>query len=63
MMLAAGAVFGLAIYLINFYGMVRMFPWFVDLRGWATLVAHLIFGMSTAAMYWQLQRSDIEVRQ
>ena len=56
MVLLAGALFGVALYAFNFYGMVRLFSWFADLRGGPTLVAHLIFGMAAALMYWQLER-------
>lgn len=55
MVLLVGAVFGFALYLLNFYGMVAVFPWFAEMRGWATLVAHLIFGMVTAYMYLKLE--------
>jgi hypothetical protein len=58
MILLVGAVFGLAIYLLNFYGMSRFFPWFDDMRGLPTLAAHLIFGMAAAAMYRQLEPLD-----
>ncbi|WP_211440748.1 hypothetical protein [Collimonas humicola] len=56
MVLLTGAVFGLVVYLFNFYGMVRFFSWFADMRGWATLAAHLVFGMSAAIIYWKLER-------
>lgn len=56
MVLLAGAVFGLALYLLNFYGMVAIFPWFADMRGWTTIVAHLIFGMAAAMFYQRLER-------
>jgi hypothetical protein len=56
MVLVTGAVFGLALYLLNFYGMVRFFPWFAEMRSVATLIAHLIFGMAAALMYWKLER-------
>ena len=56
MVLLTGAVFGLVVYLFNFYGMARFFSWFDDMRGWSTLVAHLIFGMSAAIIYWKLER-------
>jgi hypothetical protein len=39
MSLLVGAVFGLVVYLFNFYVMTSAFPWFVDQRGWHTLVA------------------------
>lgn len=55
MVLLVGAVCGLALYLLNFYGMVFFFPWFADMRNWATLVAHLIFGMVIAYMYLKLE--------
>lgn len=58
MALLTGAVFGLAMYLFNFYGMVRFFPWFIEMRGWATLLAHAIFGMTVAAMYWKLEQVE-----
>jgi len=56
MLTLVGAVFGLALYLINFYGMVNFFPWFVEMRGWAALATHLIFGIVAALMYHQLER-------
>lgn len=52
----AGALFGAALYLLNFYGMVRFFPWFVDWRGTATLMNHMIFGLTAALFYWKLDR-------
>lgn len=56
MVFLSGAIFGLVLYLFNFYGMERIFPWFADMRGWATLVGHLIFGMVAASVYWKLER-------
>jgi hypothetical protein len=52
--LLTGAVFGAALYLVNFYGMVPWFPWLAELRGWATLAAHLVFGIVAALLYWKL---------
>jgi len=54
----AGAVFGVVLYLLNFYGMVHFFPWFVEWRGAATVVTHLIFGMTAALLYWKLDRHE-----
>lgn len=53
--LVAGAVFGLILYVVNFFGMVRWFPWLADLRGWPTVAAHLVFGMVAALLYWKLE--------
>ncbi|MFC7299912.1 hypothetical protein [Herminiimonas aquatilis] len=58
MALLVGAIFGLLIYLFNFYGMVRFFSWFSEMRSWATVVAHAIFGMVVAAMYWKLEQAE-----
>ena len=55
--LLTGAVFGVALYLINFYGIAQAFPWLADLRGWATLAAHLVFGGVAALLYWKLGRT------
>ena len=56
MALLAGAAFGLLLYAFNFYGLVRFFPWFSEVRGTVTLVAHLIFGMAAALIYWKLEQ-------
>lgn len=42
--IVAGMVFGLIIYVVNFYGMTAMFPWFAMARGWISILAHLMFG-------------------
>lgn len=52
-----GALFGLLLYLFNFYGMVRFFPWFGEMRNAVTLLSHLLFGMTAALMYRQLERN------
>lgn len=54
--LAAGAVFGLLLYVLNFYGMAGVYTWFVALRGWPTAIAHVIFGMTAAFIYLKLER-------
>jgi len=56
MSLVVGAIFGLLLYLFNFYGMVTLFPWFAAIRGWPAVIAHLIFGISIAILYWKLER-------
>jgi len=52
----AGAVFGAALYLLNFHGMTRFFPWFIEARGLEALFTHLVFGVTAALLYWKLQR-------
>ena len=56
MMQLIGALFGALIYLVNFHALSRAFPWFADLRGWATLIGHIAFGMAAALIYWKLSR-------
>lgn len=51
-----GAVFGAVLYLFNFFVVASAFPWFVELRGWGTLIAHMIFGVAAALLYWKLAR-------
>ena len=53
--LVTGAAFGLILYIVNFFGMVQWFAWLADLRGWATVAAHLVFGMVAALLYWKLE--------
>ncbi|MGA0610683.1 hypothetical protein [Caldimonas sp. KR1-144] len=56
LVLVTGAVFGLALYLINFYGMTRVFTWFAEIRGWPMAINHVLFGMVAAWLYRFLER-------
>jgi len=51
-----GVVFGAGLYLVNFYGLSYLFPWIADMRGWATFIGHLVFGMTAALTYSALER-------
>jgi len=53
---AIGAAFGLVLYVINFYGIALALPWFVELRGFSALIAHLVFGITASILYWRLAR-------
>ncbi len=44
MAIGLGAVFGLVVYLVAFYGMTAIFPWFAMARNWVSILAHLVFG-------------------
>lgn len=48
---SVGAVFGLALYLVNFHLLVAFFPWFAELRGWASMAGHLVYGGVLGATY------------
>ncbi len=49
--LLAGAVFGVALYIVNLYGFTVVFPWFAQARGWIALVAHGVFGVMAILVY------------
>lgn len=51
-----GAVFGLVLYWVNFYGMTAAFPWFAEARSWVTAIAHIVFGLVAADSYLKLER-------
>jgi hypothetical protein len=53
-----GAVFGLAMYLLSFYGMTRFFPWFAEARNSVSVVSHLVFGVVVADTYLRLAHMD-----
>ncbi|ODP34045.1 hypothetical protein [Pandoraea sp. ISTKB] len=54
----AGGVFGLIVYVVNFYVMTQMFPWFMESRGWTMVAGHVIFGAFAGYMYWVLRQMD-----
>lgn len=56
--LMAGAAFGLALYVANFYVFTAAFPWFAAARGWASAFSNLMFGLVAAALYKGLERRD-----
>jgi hypothetical protein len=47
------------VYTINFHLMTPVLPWFAELRGWSTLIAHLVFGVTVALLYWRLARPAV----
>lgn len=50
--LLIGAVFGLAVYFVDFYLIAPVvFPWFTTAQNWVSLVAHLIYGLVLGAAY------------
>ncbi|MXN76795.1 sodium:proline symporter [Burkholderia sp. 4701] len=54
--LVAGGAFGLVLYGINLHAFTAIFPWFIPVRGVITLVAHLGFGITAAAIYRVVRR-------
>jgi hypothetical protein len=50
-----GALFGLALYAINYYTMNRFFPWFYPVTTWLDITAHVLFGITAGAIYELLE--------
>ena len=53
--IVGGAVLGLALYLINFYALSALFPWFSGFRNWVMLVSHVAFGALAGGIYELLE--------
>ncbi|SAL17940.1 sodium:proline symporter [Caballeronia choica] len=51
-----GAIFGLLLYVFNFYVVTRAFPWFAYARGWVTSLLNVAFGVIAAITYLRLAR-------
>jgi len=54
--LVSGGIFGLVLYLINFYWFTTAFSWFARARNWSTCLAHVIFGLVAVWSYLALRR-------
>lgn len=55
----AGLVFGLVLYVVNFYVFTGFFAWFAEARNWVSVVAHLVFGATAALVYVQVEARAI----
>ena len=51
-----GAVFGLILYLVNFYLFTGIFPWFAMARNWVSVFNHIMFGLVAGWAYASLRR-------
>ncbi len=51
-----GAVFGLVLYFVNFYGFTAIFPWFAMARNAITIFTHIVFGAAAAWIYKAMAR-------
>lgn len=54
----AGAIFGLAMYAVDLYGVARLLPALLDLRDWMSALAYVLQGALTAALYKVLARKE-----
>lgn len=57
----SGAVFGIVVYYINFYGFTAVFPWFAMARGAISIFAHAVFGAVAGGVYQAIAASDAEM--
>jgi hypothetical protein len=49
--MVVGALFSLAAYYVDVYGLTRVFPWLADWRDWTGVVAYVVQGALTAGVY------------
>lgn len=54
-----GALFGAAVYFVNFHLAIPLVPWFAELSGWATFIGHVVFGLVIAVLYVRLARRGL----
>ncbi|MCC6868582.1 MAG: hypothetical protein IT522_07140 [Burkholderiales bacterium] len=55
--IVTGIVAGLALYVVNFHLITTMFPWLAELRGWPSVAANIVFGITAALLYHRLGRT------
>lgn len=46
-----GGIVGLVVYLVNFYAMTAVAPWFEMARNWVSIFAHVMFGVVLGWVY------------
>lgn len=53
-----GALYGLALFLINMFTFTNIFDWFYPLQSWSFLLFHLFFGALAGGLYelWERDR-------
>lgn len=56
MAVVAGAVVGLGLYVVNFYGFTAIFPWFAMARNMISIVSHIAFGAVLGLSYRMLAK-------
>jgi hypothetical protein len=53
--IVGGALLGLALYWINFGTVFNLVPWFAPMKGWETMLAHVVFGAVAGGIYELLE--------
>jgi hypothetical protein len=54
--LLVGAIYGLVLYYINFFGFTAAFPWFADARGGVSIFTHIVQSGLMALLYKMLDK-------
>ncbi|MDX9850103.1 MAG: hypothetical protein RBT01_06350 [Anaerolineaceae bacterium] len=54
-----GGIFGLIIYVINYFSFSIVFPWLRPYGNWMLLAANILFGALAGALYELFERPDI----
>lgn len=57
--ISIGAIFGLVLYLVNFYLFTAVFPWFAMARNWISVFSHIAFGLLAGWVYVAVRRSGL----
>jgi hypothetical protein len=52
----AGLLFGIVLYVVNFYLFTGLFPWFAMARNWMSIFAHAVFGLVLGTIYVRAAR-------
>ena len=50
----AGIILGLAVYVLGFYILTPIFPWFAMARGGISIFAHAVFGLTLGLAYYAM---------
>jgi hypothetical protein len=54
-----GALYGLALYYVNFYGFEAFSPWFESERSWVSIASHAVFGAVLAYAYVAINKRTL----
>lgn len=54
----AGTLFGLLLYVVNFYGFTAIWPWFAMARDLISIFAHAVYGLVLGWAYHAITASD-----
>ncbi|MDX1376985.1 MAG: hypothetical protein R3357_15570 [Burkholderiales bacterium] len=59
---AVGAVYGVALFALNFFAFTQLFPWFAEARSVVTLFTHIAFGAVVGVAYAKFAQAQREAQ-